>query len=280
MTKTMLVTGALWCGAMFGQSSAPAPTFEVASIKPAPPPSGMMMRIQMGGDPGRINYQNVSLRDVMKQAYDVKDYQITGPDWLASLRWNITAKMPEDTSKAQVRLMLQSLLADRFHLELHRETKELPTYALVVAKGGPKLKVSEDQPPAGAEGRGPGGGRMMMRPGRLEGHAFTMSQLSDMLARQVGRPILDMTGLTGNYDFTLEFTPDAQQNMAMMQGLPMPMPMGGEAADKAKAEAHASEGGASLFSALQEQLGLKLESRKGPVEILVVDKVEKAPTEN
>lgn len=276
MKQTIFAAGliAFGCGVGLGQSDPPRPTFEVASVKPAPPPTGMGLMIRMGGDKGRINYSNVSIRDVMTQAYAVKDYQIVGPDWLKSARYDIVATMPEDTPRDQVRLMMQALLADRFHLVIHRETKELPTYALTVGKNGPKLKEAEIA--AGPDGKN---GRMMMRPGHLEGKGFAMPQFAELLARQLGRPVLDMTELTGNYDFTLEFTPDENQRMAMMGGMPPPMHPP-EGAGGGRAEMRAPEGGPSIFAAVQEQLGLKLESRKGPVETLVVDQAEKVPTEN
>lgn len=261
----------LLSAAAFGQNAAPPPAFEVASIKPAPPPSGGGIRIMLGGDAGRIDYSNVSLRDVMREAYQVKDFQINGPDWLNSVRFDITAKIPPGTSTDQRRLMLQTLLADRFQLKLHRETKELPVFALVVAKNGPKLKESEKK-------EGVPNGRMRMQPGHLEGIGFSMQQFTDMLGRQVGQPVLDMTELKGNYDFTLTFTPDENQQRAMAAAFGGPA--GGPPGAGERHPAPEIAEGASIFSALQEQLGLRLEKRKGPVEILVIDHVERVPTDN
>ena len=124
------------------QTPGPRLEFEVASVKPAPPPSGNMIRIGMGGgpgtpDPGRLNYEFVNLRMVLGEAYGVKSYQISGSSLLDTERFNMTAKVPPGTTKEQFRVMLQNLLADRFGLKLHREKKDLQAYSLVVGKGAP-----------------------------------------------------------------------------------------------------------------------------------------------
>src|ERR1051326_1052992 len=118
------LAAAMACG-VFGQPANTALTFEVASIKPAAPPVEGKMMIRMGGDPGRLDWTNVSLRDIIRQAYQVKDYQITGPDWMGSTRFDVVAKVPADTPRSKVPEMLQSLLAERFKLSIHRDTKEL-----------------------------------------------------------------------------------------------------------------------------------------------------------
>jgi uncharacterized protein (TIGR03435 family) len=295
------------CGA-FGQTAAAPPSFEVASIKAAAPPVGGKLMIRMGGDPGRADYSNVSLRDIIRQAYGVKDYQISGPDWLNSARFDIVAKIPDGTPKDQVPLMWQTLLAERFNLQIHRETKELPMYALVVGKSGPKMKESEIAPDATADGGpgsggpsangglpqlppikmgkdgmpqfGPGGGRgpmmIMKGGGHLSAKMMSMGGLVDMLARSVDRPVVDQTELKGTYDFNLDYTPDESTRMPMPAGVPPPSPGGGEGMHGAES----ADNGLSLFAALQAQLGLKLEAKKGPVELIVVDRVEKFPTGN
>src|SRR6185312_4345924 len=135
-----------------GQTADKSLTFEVASVKPAAPPSangrGMIMfRAPSGGpgtkDPGRINYPFISLKNLLMNAYDVKNYQITGPGWLDTERFDINATMPPETTKEQFRVMLQNLLAERFKVAIHRESKELPAYVLTVGKGGPKMKESD-----------------------------------------------------------------------------------------------------------------------------------------
>jgi len=291
-----------------GQTPAAPPSFEVASIKPAPP-QGNMIRVKMGSDAGRLDYNNVALRDVVRVAYRVKDYQVSGPDWLGSARFDITAKFPEGATKEQVPEMLQALLADRFKLQMHREKKDLPVYALVVGKGGPKLQKSDPNddsfpggmggpapppPPPGAavghntnvqttaggrgggEGRGGGGRGMMMinMNGRMEAKKVTIGGLAEMLARMLDRPVIDETGIAGDYDFQLEFGPDEMRNMRA--GMMVP-PVGADA-HSSPADA-ASDPGQSIFTAVQK-FGLKLEPRKAPLDIIVIDHVEKTPTEN
>jgi uncharacterized protein (TIGR03435 family) len=303
--------------AAFGQGAAESPTFEVASVKPAEPQSAGMIRIRMSGgpgtpDPGQLTYTNVSLKNILMNAYAVKGYQLSGPKWLDSERFDIVAKVPMGTTKEQFRLMLQNLLAERFKLVLHHETKELPMYALVVGKRGAKLKESVDDDatpsggapppplPPGPDGAGPvrlrvgadgmpqlppgmgkNGMMMMMTNGRLRavGNRQPVSALTEMLGNQLGYPVVDATGLKANYDFTLDFAPDGLNGpMGMM---PHPPPEHDGAAGGGSPMASAPDaGGPTLFTALQEQLGLKLEQRKGPVDLLVIDRLEKVPSEN
>ena len=307
--------------AAFGQSAATPLSFEVASIKPSAPIVDGRLMVRMGGDPGRLDWTNVSIKQIIQQAYQVKDYQISGPDWLASTRYDLVAKLPAGAPRTQVPEMLQTLLAERFKVTIHKETKELPMYALVVGKNGPKMKESEVAPPP-SDGAGPGGpsgygappqgagrggpmgdaagggvrvgkdgmpqfapgaarGPMMMMNGRghLSAKMMNMSSLVDMLARQLDRPVVDQTGLKGSYDFDLDYTPDEGQRPMGIPGVaPQPPPGGGEAHAPTASSPEAN--GVSLFTALQSQLGLKLDTRKGPVELIVVDRVEKNPTEN
>jgi len=222
--------------------------FDVASVKRMPPPPGGVMS-SMDLKPGRLTCSNVNLKKLIVQAYGVKDFQVFGPDWLNSEIYDIVATMPPATSTDQVILMLQNLLVERFQLQLHRETKEVPMYALVVGKGGLKVKEGEF-----------GHSSTSASPGHLTAQKIPMAKLADFLSGQLGSPVRDMTGLKGFFDFTLEWTPDARPGEA------------GAASD--------SSAGASIFAALQEQLGLKLETRKGPVEMLVIDHIEKIPTGN
>jgi uncharacterized protein (TIGR03435 family) len=288
-----VTTAAAFCAIALAQPA--SPTFEVASVKPsAPQQAGRMMMRQRGGpgttDPGQYSVEGLPLSRVIMQAYGVQSYQVTGPSWIDSERYDIVAKLPAGTTKEQFQLMLQSLLAERFKLAIHKETKELPTYALVVAKGGPKLKESpkedpdaaKDAPPpapqVGKDGRPqlPRGGRgMMVMMGSKGLHAeaarSTTTQLADFLSNQLGRPVVDETGLTGQYDYALDFSPEG---LATMKGvMAMPPPPGAGGGDGGP------EGGGSIFSAVQD-LGLKLEPRKGPVALVVVDSGNKTPTEN
>jgi len=199
---------------------------------------------------------------LMEQAYGIRDFQIVGgPSWLGSDRYDITAKPEGAATSDQVKVMMQALLKDRFQLQFHRETKELPTYALVVAKGGPKVHASEE---VSGSDKPKGMRRQMMGRGQFTLEGAPMSAFAEQLARVLGRSVIDKTGLTGNYDVKLEYTPD---DTGMMKG------------PREDAPAPADASGISIFTALQDQLGLKLESTKGPVEILVIDRAEK-PSEN
>jgi len=265
-------------------TATPSPSFEVASIKPNR--SGdMFIRIMF--QPGRYTANGVTTKHLITMAYNVKDFQVSGgPSWINSERYDIEAKepdsiaeelpkLPPDQREEQSRLMLQSLLADRFKLKLSHTTKELPVYALVIAKNGPKLQEAKpgDNYPNGI--KGPDGrahpGVMRMGPGELTGQGIAIKFLVRLLSQQVGRDVLDQTGLKGNYDLTLKWTPGPGEGM-MLRG-----PEGANPGPESPPPPDSS--GPSLFTAIQEQLGLKLESTKGPVEVLVVDHVEK-PSEN
>ncbi len=315
-------------GGLMAQSAEENLTFEVASIKPAAPmqPGRMMMGSRGGpgsADPGHLTYNNLSLKNMLVNAFGVKGYQISGPAWLDSERFDMVAKIPQGATKEQVKIMMQNLLKERFHLVVHHETKELPMYAMVVGKGGPKMKESPEDPPPSATGGpsdsapkppdgppalgrvsvgpdgtiklppgfGPKEGCMMMMmvsPAGPKTHMQcskqTMAKLSEQLSNQMDRPVNDMTGLTGKYDFNLDFLPDESRIGPMM------MPPGGGAASfshdgpgpgpMAKGEGQEQVNLAPLPAALQEQLGLKLEQKKGQVDLIVVDKIDKAPTEN
>lgn len=233
------------------------PSFEVASIKPSAP-GGRGMQMQIGGG-GRFNAKNVTVKMLIQHAYNVRDFQISGgPAWLTSEHYDVVAKAEGDQQirPEQLRLMVQALLADRFKLTFHRDTKELPIYALVVAKNGPKLQPSEAQ---GEEQR-----MMRMGRGQVTAQGVGIDMLANNLAQQLGRTVIDKTGLTGRYDLKLEWTPDISQPFG-------PKEFGPDGPPPA-----ADPGGPSIFTALQEQLGLKLETQKGPVEIIVIDHIEKA----
>jgi len=244
---------------LFGQSAA-APAFEVVSVKPAPPPTGNNLRVSMGGDPGRVTFSNVTLKNVMTRAYGVKPHQISGPDWLDSARYDVVATIPAGAPRDQIPMMLQTLLTDRFKLAVHREQKVMPAYALVAGKNGPKLHEADAE----------AGLRISMGPkGRQLNGKVSLARLADALSNWVDRPVLDMTGIKGIYDIDLEWTPDEGQ-----PGAPSLAP-GGEAG-----RPEVGGDGPSIFTAVQEKLGLKLEGRKSPAEIIVVDHAERAPTEN
>ena len=260
-----LVTAA----AAFGQTAAPAPAFEVASVKPAPPPVGGKLIVEMGGDPGMIDYKNVSLRTLIALAYEVKEFQVSGPDWLGEERFDILAKMPPNTPKHQLALMMRNLLGERFKLSTHREQKVMPVYAMVVGKDGLKVRPLEGESDEGVRITVGPRGRRMTGPA-------TLTDLAGILSRMLDRPVVDDTALKGSYSIDLEWVPDEREGggiMAKMKGM----------AEAASGDAHGDPlgpTGLSLFQALAEKLGLKLEARKSPVDILVVDGAEKVPTEN
>jgi uncharacterized protein (TIGR03435 family) len=232
---------------------AQTPAFEVASVKSNRSGEGGS---SIRGSTGRITMVNVPLRKVTLWAYGIPDdreYALSGPDWLSADRFDIQATFPADATPAQVREMTQRLLADRFKMALHKETRQQTVYALVAAKNGPKLHAVT----AGQAGTSSG-------PGQLQATKITMHKLADLLSRMMGRQVVDATGLDGVFDFTLRWSPDESQKTPPPDDGAPPV----------------ASSGPSLFSALQEQLGLKLESRKEPVEILVVDHVERAPVEN
>jgi uncharacterized protein (TIGR03435 family) len=209
--------------------------------------------------PGSLTMRNVSLTTCLKWAYDVKDYQISGPGWLGADRYDIVAKASDGATESQMKPMMQTLLADRFKLALHREQKELQVYALIQGKNPPKLRKSEENAPAGVHFAG----------NKVTFPKFSMAQLADLLTRQMDRPVLDMTGLTGQFDFTVDLSASTDDGG---QGKEMTAPM---MADKAKMML-----GRSLLPVVQEQLGLKVEGRKLPADVLVIDHAERVPTEN
>jgi bla regulator protein BlaR1 len=229
-----------------------AAAFDVASIKPSKPGTRGFSINPLPG--GRFTTSNTTLKMLISTAYRIYDFQVSGgPNWLDSYRVDIQAKADAGAKPEQLRAMLQKLLADRFGLGVHRETRELPTYALVVAKSGPKIQQSKD-----AEGTPEF--RVFMR-SRITAKRASLSLLTEALAMLLSRPVSDKTGLQGGFEYKLEWTPDQSQTRGNDDPLP-PDP------DRP-----------SIFVALQEQLGLKLESQKGPVEIIVIDRAEK-PSEN
>jgi uncharacterized protein (TIGR03435 family) len=228
----------------YGQTAPAPPAFEVASVRPNKSSDGSST---FNTSNGSVHSTNCSLRDFIRWAFNVKDYQIAGPDWLSSQRFDIVAKAPSPDTDDQLMAMLQELLAERFKLAIHRETKEGAAYALVVGKNGLKLKEVE----AGPE-------HSTRRGNYLSAQKMSMSQLADSLSQRVHLPVSNMTGVKGVFDIELKWAPGEGERRR-----------DGDNAD-----------GPSIFTAVQEQLGLKLESRKGPMEIIVVDHAERVPTEN
>ena len=238
----------------------PRPEFEVASVKPA---DANDQRFFVGSQPGGKFNANANLKLLIGVAYDVRNHQISGgPNWIDSAKFEIEARAessaalpPGPAGGAQMRLMLQSLLAGRFKLTLHRETRQEQVYELVVAKGGSKLKEAADTGKDGPQG-------MRMGRGQLTGTAAPIGILVNVLSQQLGRSVIDKTGLNGKYNFSLTYTPEPGQGG----------PFGPPGPD---APPPPDPNGPSIFTAIQEQLGLRLESTKGPVDMLVIDHAEK-----
>jgi uncharacterized protein (TIGR03435 family) len=224
-------------------SAAAAQSFEVASVRQAKGTESRVGYFISGNSGAKLTVFNLSLLSLIGRAYNVREYQISGPDWLKGPKYEIKAKLPSGTPRTGMPAAVQTLLADRFKLASHRETKELPFYALTVAKDGPKLQPSE------------GRGSTIHIRGLYKARNESMARLCDTLSRILDRVVVDSTGLSGAYDFVLDYTPDDPRFSD-------------------------SAGAKSVFTALPEQLGLKLEWRKGPVEVLVIDRVERMPAAN
>jgi uncharacterized protein (TIGR03435 family) len=254
-------------------TAAPSPMYEyeAATIKPSkgPDPGG---RIGMWAAPDGFSAWFITLQQIISVAYGVERFQISGgPNWLPSERFDIEAKMDAATADALEKLsqdqrvlaqqqMLQALLANRFQLTVHRETNELTIYKLVIAKGGPKLREAKP------DGTHPGAGSMQgsVLGGEVIAQAVPVPRLAHELTLMLGHPVSDKTELKGVYDFKLQFTPDNRLQ-----------PPNGLAPNERLPVRPADSNVPSLFDALQEQLGLKLESGKGPVEVIVIDHVER-----
>lgn len=295
-TRRLLVIAglgvAVGLGARAQQTPPAGPAFEVASVKPNNSGDGRVMFANQPG--GRFTATNVTLKLLIRNAYQLQDFQIVGgPSWINSDHFDIVAKAEEGTpletpsldrtGPTRIQLMIRALLAERFQLAVHNENRELPIYALVLARSdgrlGPELRKSEVDCNAMFAARGragmpppPGpppqpGERLpcgiRIGPGTMTIGGAPLSQLGNAMANFLGRTVLDKTGLAGNYDANLTWTPD--QMPQRPPGAPEPPPI--------------DPNGPSIFTAVQEQLGLKLDSQKGPVAVLVIDRAER-PKEN
>ena len=280
------------------------------------------MHFGMKVDGAICDIGSFSLRDLIRTAYEVKDYQIAGADALGNpldaQRFDIQATLPAGATEKDVPQMLQALLAERFKLAIHRETRDLPVYALIIGKDGPKLKEAEPEPPAPAaasenSGDPKPGERVLnmgsnqirvsgnMRDGKgitvntgrmgrmhvtmadgkmhLEAERMTMSSLAETATNFAGRPVVDMTGLKGEYHVTLELSLQDLRNAAQGAGIPIPgasVSLGSAAPGLLDAS---DPSGSSIFASVQ-QMGLKLDARKAPIPFIVIDHYEKSPTEN
>jgi uncharacterized protein (TIGR03435 family) len=245
----------LTSSAIVSQAAAPQPAFETASITPNGSGSASS---KTDWDNGLVRSTNVSLRRYIASAYQVDDDQISGPDWLGAARFDIVAKAAGPVEDQQIMAMLRTLLAERFKLALHRETREMRVYALMVAKDGSKLKQAAPD----------GNSRTRSRPGSITGEHSSMAELADAMKRLTGLRVVDMTGLEGVFDFTVEWGPSSSHAA------------GTRSPNDPASPSDPQNLSPSLVAALQEQLGLRLEERKLPVEILVIDHAERTPPTN
>ena len=249
------------------------PVYEVAAIKLSQPGSTVPGTARERDD--GFNASNAPLRSLVRWAYGVQDFQISGaaPDWVTSEKYDVDAKMDgsgadwlqkltPDQRVIERSRMLQALLADRFKLTVHRETKELSVFSLVIAKNGPKLPLSK---PGGTyRGIGVPPAAVVGGPRWAIGQTVSMANLAIRLSGILGRTVVDKTGLTGAYDISLRWTEDSQLGAAP-----------GGALNSQPSAAALDSNSPSIFTAIQEQLGLKLESGKGPVEVIVIDHIER-----
>jgi len=282
LQRVLLVT--LAAAPALGQK--PRAEFEVASVKPSAPGAPDRFNIGVRIDGAFVIVKEFSLKNYIALAYGVRDFQVSGPDWLGSSKFDLNAKFPEGFKRGQLPEMVESLLADRFKLALHREKKEFAIYALVVGKGGAKLKESApdsesdttapDKPNVNVSATGGGRGGTTVNlgkgsyisngNGRVEAHKVTIGALLDTLSRFVDHPIVDMTGLTGKYDLSLAYGVDDLRMALRSAGVDRPLP------DDALPPA-------SIFESVKE-VGLMLERRKAALDVLIIDHIEKAPVAN
>jgi uncharacterized protein (TIGR03435 family) len=283
------LSGFVITAAALAQAPAVAkPEFEVASVRPSSPDPADQFNLGIRFDGAMMIVHSYRLKDYVGFAYQVREFQVTGPDTL-NLQFDLNAKIPENTPRKQLPAMVQTLLEDRFKLAIHRDKKEFPVYALTVLKGGPKLKAAPlDAPEPGADknnvnvsvnvntgGSGGRGGAVVNlgngayvtnAGGKVDGHKISIPQLVETLGRFVDRPIVDVTGISGTYDVTLPYGVDDLRALLRSVGVDRPIP------DDALPPASLSE---SL-----KAVGLSLEARKSPLDIIVVDHIEKTPAAN
>jgi len=248
--RFLTLTVALAMAGISAASQTPAqkPSFEVASVKPS---NSGIPGISIQTEPGRFKAINATVSFLIQYAYGLKDFQLSGgPGWIGSDKFDIDAKSEakaQDLGDREFPPMMRTLLVDRFQLKFHLETRTLPVFDLVMTRGGPKFAHATETGKSGAQRNS---GQITISKGTVAGLA---SALSNILSRRV----LDKTGLTGDYDMTLKWTPDEYQAPPLRPNGPPPDP-----------------NNPSIFTAVQEQLGLKLEPTKGPVHVLVIDHAE------
>jgi uncharacterized protein (TIGR03435 family) len=287
--KMMAAAAGLLLFSALAFAQAPA-RFEVASVRPSADDVTQAVDVGVKVSGSQVRISSFSLKDYIATAFDVKAFQVSGPDWLGQVRYDVAGKIPEGGSDQQVGDMLRNLLEDRFALKIHREQREFPVYALIAADGGPKLKPLAETPDA-AGGRGGldiaasgsgrgvyldmgGGSSFTLANNKVEIRRMTLAEAADMLERFVDRPMIDATGVTGRYDITLDLTQEDYMAMlirsAVNAGLSLP-PQAMRMLDGAATDP---------LSASLQKVGLRLDSRRASLGVIVVDEMQKAPTEN
>ena len=268
------------------------PEFEVATIRPSAPSPEATVTARAHIDGAQVRWLSLTLKYYIATAYRVKQYQVSGPDWISSDRFDISATIPAGVSTTQMPEMLQRVIEERFQLKMHREKKDFPVYALEITKGGLKIVVNPADPDAAksdantpantnVSGSAQGisidfgrGSSYTFANNRFEAKKLTMANVVRALELYTDRPVVDMTDLTGTYDFTLEITAEDYQAMlvraAVTAGLTLP-PDALRLLDGATLP--------SLFDSLQK-VGLKLDARQAPLDVLVIDEIRKTPTDN
>lgn len=270
--------------------SADGPRFEVASIRPSTTQPEGQINIGLHLDGAQVRIGSFTLKEYIALAYRTKISRVSGPDWIGSDRFDIAATIPAGNKESQIPEMFQALLADRFQLKFHREQKEFPVYALVLGKGPLKLKEIPPDPdaakgpvPVNAAGGGSvqgvsvnlgGGSSWSFVPNKFEAKKLSMAQFVGDFERFTDRPIVDMTGLKGQYDFTFDINPEDYRPMLIRSAISAGVTLPPQALRLLE-----NSSSASLSDALG-QVGLKLEARKAPLDVIVVDSANKMPSDN
>jgi uncharacterized protein (TIGR03435 family) len=263
--------------------------FEVASVKPfsigqTDGPVTLGARI----DGAQVRLVGLTMRDLLSSAYRVKLYQLNGPEWIQTERYDINAKLPAGVSPERLPEMLQTLLAERFGLKVHREKKEMPVYAMLVGK--PPLRLKEQvvdpnaPPPKSVEVSGTGsaagisvnlgnGASYTFAGGKLAATRVTAPTIAAVLERFTDRPVMDLTELKGTYDFDVQFSPEETQTLMIRAAVAAGVQLPPQAL-------RLLDGGGNPIESGAEQLGLKIDGRRMPVDVIVIDQIQKAPTDN
>jgi uncharacterized protein (TIGR03435 family) len=258
----------VWCSAAVAQQQGKKPTFEVATVRMIDPNSSVL--VGMAADPALVSYRNLTLRDAIRGAYMVRDFLIVAPDWMSTVRFEVDAKLPAGATNEQIPLMFQSLLEERFGLTWRREPKEMQVYSVLVGKDGPKLKEAQKSAFGNALAMGTDG-----KPRSLVSFGGTASSVTvtapsaslltlvGVTSRFTGKPLVDDTGIQGEYNFSLTFAPEVTNGVGIFPGNPE----------------GPSDPAPSLADALK-QYGLRLETKKASVDMFVITHAEKTATEN